>query len=203
MIITTHTTTKPQRPSTTSDISASGLTVSLSLWLRKKSSSFQLESEILVPNVFHVEVNHRENRMYQLVYSPFNSLSRFHRDWSRVLDHWGDLPIQTSRWIPDVDIHEDDNNYVVAMDLPGVDAEQVDITLENDVLTISGERLSVEKDKGIFKRHERVSGRFTRKFTLPEGASNQDITAKVDNGVLEVTIPKQEKARPLSITVQS
>lgn len=140
--------------------------------------------------------------MNQLVYSPFNSLSRFHRDWSRAFDRWEDFPTGSSRWVPDVDIHEDDNNYVVAMDLPGVDAKHVDITLENDVLTITGERVSVEKDKGIFKRQERVSGSFNRQFTLPEGASNQDITAKVDNGVLEVTIPKQEKAKPLSITVE-
>lgn len=145
--------------------------------------------------------------MSNLIYSPFNSLNQLHRDLSRVFDERaGSEPAtwDAGNWIPNVDIHEDENGFRVLADVPGVDPSAVDVTLDRNLLTIRGTRSTDrESEEGGFKRRERTSGSFVRQFTLPDTADADAITARVDNGVLEIRIPKGERNRPRSIAVES
>jgi HSP20 family protein len=111
----------------------------------------------------------------------------------------------TASWMPAVDIHEYDNQFALFVDLPGVDPGQVEITLANGVLTLSGER-TTEKPVGrneteALTRLERGSGRFYRRFILPDSIDSEQIRAVGRNGVLEISIPKQAKAQPRRIKV--
>ncbi len=143
--------------------------------------------------------------MSQLIYSPLGALNQLHRDLARVFD--GDASgepstYDTSSWIPSIDIREEESGFLVLADVPGVDPRDVDITLDRNVLTIRGERSTErEEEEGGFKRRERISGSFVRQFTLPDSADAEGITAKVNNGVLELRIPKGERNQPRSITV--
>jgi HSP20 family protein len=111
----------------------------------------------------------------------------------------------TAGWIPAVDIHEYDDRFALFVDLPGVDPSQVEVTLANGVLTLSGER-TTEKPVGgnereVRTRLERGTGRFHRRFILPDSIESDQIKAHGRNGVIEVTIPKQAKAQPRRIKV--
>ena len=110
--------------------------------------------------------------------------------------------VVTSDWAPAVDIKEEDNQYLLFADIPGVNPNDIDIHMENGILTIKGERnsdLTTEQDG--FKRIERKHGVFYRRFTMPEGVDADAIKANSDNGVLTVSIPKQEAIKPRKITV--
>jgi HSP20 family protein len=130
-------------------------------------------------------------------YEPFGFVNRFHRDafrnFSRFFDE--DAPAAATRelaYLPSVDVREEENRFVVQVDLPGVDSKDIEITAEKGVLTIKGERKSEQK-----------KGTFLRRFTLPENAQTDAITAKQANGVLEVSIPKQAQVQPKRIEVQA
>jgi HSP20 family protein len=102
-----------------------------------------------------------------------------------------------------VDIKEEGQRYVLYADLPGVDSKDIEITQENGVLTIRGERrFEDEEHRSHYRRIERVYGSFYRRFTLPDAADAEGITARSRNGVLEVVIPKHEKVLPRKITVE-
>jgi HSP20 family protein len=137
-------------------------------------------------------------------YEPWGFVNRFHRDFARFFDN--EVPAVNSAvaWLPSVDVREEENRFVVQADLPGVESKDIEITAEKGVLTIKGERRSESKksDQG-YERVERVAGTFLRRFTLPETAQADGITAKQTNGVLEVSIPKQAKAQPKRIEVQA
>jgi HSP20 family protein len=109
-----------------------------------------------------------------------------------------------SAWTPNVDIREDKDHLTISMDLPGVRPEDVRISLENQVLTIAGEKQAVnlEKDER-WHRWERHYGRFERSFTLPQTVDPERIEATSDNGVLTVQLPKVERARPREISVKT
>lgn len=110
--------------------------------------------------------------------------------------------VVTSDWAPAVDIKEEDNQYLIVADIPGVDPNEIDIHMEDGVLTIKGERDSEKKDeKENYKRIERVHGVFYRRFTMPDNADAEKIAAKSNHGVLEVSIPKKEAAQPRKISV--
>jgi HSP20 family protein len=106
-------------------------------------------------------------------------------------------------WAPPVDIFETENELVLKADLPAVKLEDIDIQLENGTLTLKGER-RFEKDENNkgFHRIERSYGSFVRYFTLPETVDAEHVRAAYDNGVLSVTLPKKEVAKPRSIKVQ-
>ncbi|HEV3039358.1 MAG TPA: Hsp20/alpha crystallin family protein [Candidatus Angelobacter sp.] len=109
-----------------------------------------------------------------------------------------------SNFVPLVDVYEDEHHIVLQAELPGVDEEDVALSVENNVLTISGERkLETEKKKENFHRLERHYGRFTRSFTLPPTADTQNINAEFENGLLKVTIAKREEAKPKQIKIGS
>jgi len=106
-------------------------------------------------------------------------------------------------WIPAVDIQEQPERFILHADLPGVSPEDIDITMENGVLTLRGERkLESHTQREGFRRAERLQGTFYRRFSLPSGADQEHISANYRNGVLEVVIPKAEEVRPRRITVE-
>lgn len=107
-------------------------------------------------------------------------------------------------WAPAVDIYEHENNIVLKAELPGVDPKDVDIRLENNTLTLRGERkFDSDVKKENYHRVERAYGSFTRSFTLPTIVDQNNIKAEFKDGVLRVTLPKREEARPKQIQIQA
>ncbi|GAB4352831.1 MAG: Hsp20/alpha crystallin family protein [Gammaproteobacteria bacterium] len=107
-------------------------------------------------------------------------------------------------WVPAVDIKEEQDRYVILADIPGVDPKDIDVTMENGVLTLRGERRAEsEEERAGFRRVERVRGTFYRRFTLPDSVDPDGITARGSNGVLEIVIPKHEKVQPRRIQVSA
>ena len=110
--------------------------------------------------------------------------------------------VVTSDWAPAVDIKEEDNRYLITADIPGVKPDAIEVNMEEGLLSIKGERDSEKKeDKENFKRIERVHGVFYRRFTMPDNANADKISAKSEHGVLEVVIPKKEASQPRKISV--
>lgn len=133
-------------------------------------------------------------QLNQLGYSD-KSLSNNDNDFSNVV---------TSHWRPAVDIKEEADRFLITADLPGVDPKDIEITMDNGILTIKGERQSeVRDEKEGYKRVERVSGTFYRRFSLPDTADAERIEAKGKDGVLQVILPKHEKVQPRKIEVKS
>ena len=110
----------------------------------------------------------------------------------------------TADWVPAVDIVEEKDHFLLQADLPGVDTADIEVSMDEGVLSVSGERHSENRGEadGI-KRIERASGRFNRSFSLPETADAENITAKSSNGILEVIIPKLPALQARRITVEA
>ena len=107
-------------------------------------------------------------------------------------------------WAPAVDIHETTDSFVIDAELPGIDPDKVDISVEGDTLTLRGERQSVqESDADTFHRVERRFGSFARSIVLPQTADSERIEAAFDKGVLTITVPKAERAKPRRIEVKA
>ena len=106
-------------------------------------------------------------------------------------------------WSPSVDITEDETQYLIEVELPGVEKDAVKVAVENEVLTIRGER-KFEREESSSKVHrvERSFGSFMRTFRVPEDADGDAVGASFKNGVLAVTLPKSEKAKPRQIEVK-
>ncbi|HLJ90710.1 MAG TPA: Hsp20/alpha crystallin family protein [Candidatus Angelobacter sp.] len=110
--------------------------------------------------------------------------------------------LNTANFMPPVDVYEDEHNIVLQVETPGMDEKDIDIRLDNNVLTISGERkLKNEEKKDNFHRIEREYGRFTRSFTLPGSVDPERITAEAENGILKITIAKSEKFKSRQIKI--
>ncbi len=107
-------------------------------------------------------------------------------------------------WVPAVDIVEEKDKFVLTADVPGVDPTKIEVSMDAGVLSVSGERHSETSDESDgLRRVERISGKFYRRFTLPETADADRIAAKGSNGILEVTIPKQPEIQARRITVEA
>lgn len=105
-------------------------------------------------------------------------------------------------WKPPVQIREDEKAYTLSLDVPGMSPEEIDVSYEDGILTISGERLDLsQSEEGSLKREERSFGKFLRQFSLPESVSEEEITANSKNGVLVVTLPRTKKPEPKKISV--
>lgn len=115
-----------------------------------------------------------------------------------------DAQTAVADWVPAVDIVEEKDRFLLQADLPGVDSANIEVSMEDGVLSVAGERHSEKRDEteGV-RRIERVSGRFDRRFSLPETADAEHITAKSSNGILEVTIPKLPVVQARRITVEA
>lgn len=145
--------------------------------------------------------------MSMVRYQPFGVLNQLYRE----MDHAFGLPgtngtgdeAATSDWLPSVDIKEEENAFVIHADMPGVDPKNIDIHMEDGVLTVKGERETInEEARKQYRRVERVRGQFYRRFTLPDTADQDQITARMDQGVLEVRIPKQARVLPRKIQIE-
>ena len=111
--------------------------------------------------------------------------------------------LTVAEWSPLVDIAEDEKEYLIKAEIPDIKKEDVKLTVQDDVLTISGERKSEKEDKGKkYHRIERTYGSFMRSFTLPEDADGSKVSAEYKDGMLNVRLPKSEKAKPKSIEVK-
>lgn len=136
--------------------------------------------------------------------APFNSVLDRMATLSRAMDEA--LNVQTANgqvWVPAVDAHETDQAYVVTIDLPGVRNETIDINFERNTLTVRGTRdreQTEEKDTRVFFR-EREWGAFERSLRFPHYVDGEKITANFSNGVLTVTVPKSDSARPRKISI--
>ena len=139
-------------------------------------------------------------------YDPLFGVRQLQDDINRLFSGWStnDSSGVTADWVPSVDINEFDDRFQLFVDVPGVDPKDVEITLEAGVLTITGERFAqAEKaDENVLSRRaERGTGRFYRRFILPETVDADKVKATDRHGVLEILIPKQAKAQPRRIKV--
>jgi HSP20 family protein len=141
-----------------------------------------------------------------LRYEPWTLAARLHRQLDQALSATADAGDAANgaapSWTPLVDIYEEPERFVVFLDVPGVEPKNIEITTEKGVLTVRGERPAPEQEpKSAWQRLERHSGSFLRRFSLPDGANLEAITAKHTHGVLEISIPKQAKLQPRRIEV--
>ena len=142
-------------------------------------------------------------------YEPFNLLNQLQREVNRLLDSGriGDEEaghVLAADWAPAVDIKEEPQQFVIHADVPGVEAKDIDITLENGVLTLKGQRVIEQKEENDqYRRVERVRGTFLRRFSLPDAVNAEKVSAKCKDGVLEVIVPKRESAQPRRIAIES
>ncbi len=137
-------------------------------------------------------------------YEPWALVSRLQNEVDRLFGAPLTTAADSGAWLPPADIHEEANQFVLHIDLPGVDPKAVEVTSEQGVLTIRGRREDTRKEsRAGLHRIERISGEFQRRFSLPETADTQNIKAKVANGVLEVSIPKVAQVQPLKIQVEA
>jgi HSP20 family protein len=147
--------------------------------------------------------------MYTTPYEPWNVLSNLNREVGRLLNSPrtgadDGSSVATSAWTPAVDIKEEEDRYLITADVPGVDPDDIDLTMENGVLTIKGERkLESDVKENGFRRVERTYGTFYRRFSLPNYADADNISANCKNGVLTVTVPKTEAVKPRRIEVKA
>jgi HSP20 family protein len=142
-------------------------------------------------------------------WDPFKELE----DMERRLSTWFGRPLRrrngeqealtVAEWSPLVDIEESEKEYLIKAEIPEMKKEDVKITVQDDVLSISGERKSEKEEKGKkYHRVERSYGSFLRSFTLPDDADGTKITAEYKDGVLRLHLPKSEKAKPKAIEVK-
>lgn len=142
-------------------------------------------------------------------WDPFKELE----DMERRLSTWFGRPLRrpegreealtVAEWSPLVDITEDEKEYLIKAELPEIKKEEIKISVQNDVLSISGERKSEKEERGKkYHRVERSYGSFVRSFTLPEDADGTKVNAEYKDGVLKVHLPKSEKAKPKAIEVK-
>jgi HSP20 family protein len=115
----------------------------------------------------------------------------------------GKEALRVAQWSPLVDITEDEKEYLIKAELPDMKKEDVRLTVENDVLAISGERTFEKEEKGKkYHRIERAYGSFVRSFTLPEDADGSKVSADFKDGMLQVHLPKSQKAKPKAIEIK-
>lgn len=138
-------------------------------------------------------------------YEPWGLLNQLQRELSLSRDEQaGEGSIATAEWAPAVDIKEEDDKFVILADIPGVKPENIEVSMEAGVLTVKGEKESESKtEKEGYKRVERTSGSFYRRFSLPDSADGDAINASCKLGVLEIVIPKREAIKPKRINVTS
>ena len=110
--------------------------------------------------------------------------------------------LTTTSFAPPVDIYEDEHNITLKLDVPGIDEKDIDVRIDNNTLTVHGERkIEKEEKEENFRRVERQYGSFTRSFTLPSSVDPGQVNANYDNGVLKIKLAKKAEAKPKQIKV--
>ena len=143
-------------------------------------------------------------------FEPWPLISRLHRDFDQIGNRrfaFANPDVADSSaadWVPAVDVVEQKDRFVIRADLPGVSPDDINISMEKGVLSLAGERTQESNDEvdGL-KRVERVSGKFYRRFHLPDSADSDAISARSANGILEISIPKQAQLEARRITVEA
>ena len=146
-------------------------------------------------------------------WEPMQDLLELREEMNRALEGWprvsrlrrwaGEEEGMRGAWMPAVDIRENKNAIEVLAELPGIDPENVDVSVEGNVLSIRGERRQEEiRDDETVHRVERSYGVFERSFTLPRSVNPEKVSASYREGVLTVTVPKREEAKPKSVKVE-
>lgn len=142
-------------------------------------------------------------------FNPFNEIDRLHREMNRLFDgtpgRWSDRDAEASThtWAPAVDILEHEDGTEIHVELPGLRRDDVEVGIENNVLTIRGERSreASTSDESLV-RVERSFGRFSRSFSLPNTLDVDRAEAEMDAGVLKIRFPKREEARPKQLEIK-
>jgi HSP20 family protein len=145
-------------------------------------------------------------------WNPFAEMTslqdRFNEFFNQPLASFHDLvpkieqPLMTANFVPPVDVYEDEQFITLKAELPGIEEKDLEITLENNILTLSGERkMEKEEKKENFHRVERSYGRFVRSFTLPNTVVPENIKAEFTNGILKLVLTKREEAKPRKINI--
>jgi HSP20 family protein len=142
-------------------------------------------------------------------WDPFRDLmsiqSELNRLFGRTYAGAGDDSGSTAgAWVPPMDVYETQDRFVVSLELPGIDPESVDVSVEDSTLTVRGDRsFSSEVNEENFHRVERRYGQFSRSLTLPNTADAERIEASFDKGVLTIEVPKVEQAKPRKISIKA
>ena len=140
-------------------------------------------------------------------WQPVRELGTIQNEMNRVFNSFFDTPTPANgttfrRWIPAMDLVETESSYVLKADLPGLSQSDVNIEVDDNVLTVSGERKAEHEDrKAGYYRVERSYGSFRRSLTLPEGVDADAVKATFENGVLEVTVPKPAQQAPRKVQI--
>jgi len=148
--------------------------------------------------------------MNSLRKSPWQSLMQLQDEMNQLLHgrvpvrKEDDSTVETSDWIPMVDIKEETNKFVLVADVPGVEPDNIEVSVDDGILTIKGHKESESnKEEKNYTRVERFSGSFYRRFSLPDTADLEKIVAKQKHGVLEVSIPKKEHSQSRKINIET
>jgi HSP20 family protein len=136
-------------------------------------------------------------------FDPFRDITSLRDEMNRLFSRTvGDGVSSGSAWTPAVDIFDTEEAIVLKAELPGLAAEDIDIEIDDNVLTLRGERRFQETvDEGRFYRLERAYGHFQRSVTLPQGVKADEISADFENGVLSVRVPKADEVKPRKIAI--
>ncbi len=136
---------------------------------------------------------------------PFNELERLQKQMNELYGAFtgGALPMPSAGVFPLTNVTEDSNNYYVRAELPGIKSDELDIQVTSDGISIAGERKIAEEGNGVkYHRREREAGKFSRSINLPGDIDTNGVEASLENGILTVTIPKAEIAKPRQIAVK-
>jgi HSP20 family protein len=140
-------------------------------------------------------------------FEPFREISTLQDRMNRLFrDTYSgegrDESLTTSSFAPAVDVYEDEHKVTLKIEVPGIDEKDIDVRVENDTLTVHGERkIEKEEKEENYRRVERQYGSFTRTFTLPQTVDTENVSANYDKGVLKISLPKKAEAKPKQIKV--
>jgi HSP20 family protein len=139
-------------------------------------------------------------------WDPFRELntlqSRLNRLFEEQVTGGREESLTAGAFVPPVDVYEDEHSVQLKLEVPGIDQKDLDVKVENNVLTVSGERkFEKEEKEENFRRVERRYGSFTRSFTLPNTVNPEDVSADYSNGVLKIKLGKRAEAKPKQIKV--
>ena len=139
-------------------------------------------------------------------WDPFREFNTLQERMNRLVrDSFGDAreeALTTSTFAPPVDVYEDEHNITLKFEVPGIDEKDIDVRIENNLLSVHGERkFEKEEKEENFRRVERQYGSFTRSFTLPNTVDTESVQAHYDKGVLKVQLAKKAEAKPKQIKV--
>lgn len=137
-------------------------------------------------------------------WNPFEEFDRLHRQLLSWLDTWSPLSwpdVTTTAFTPVADVEETDDAYLVELEVPGIKRDDLDIEVSGRRLSVRGERKEKER-VGVLRRRERAVGRFSYELTLPSGIEEDEVEARLDDGVLSIRLPKPERERPRRIELR-